>query len=53
MKMYENGIIRDMIPEEIAVYEALASEVPEPEPTPEERIGALESAMLELLGVET
>lgn len=53
MKIYENGIIRDMTPEEIAACEALASELPSPEPTPEERIAALESAMLELLGVET
>ena len=48
MKTYENGIYRDMTPEEIAAYEALAAEVPEPEPTPEERIAALESAMLEI-----
>lgn len=53
MKICENGIIRDMTPEEIAAYEALAAEVSSPEPTPEERIAALESAMLELLGVET
>lgn len=52
MRAYENGIIRDMTPEEIAAYEALAAEAPEPEPTPEERIAALESAMLELLGVD-
>lgn len=49
MKMYENGIIRDMTPEETAAYEALAAEVPEPEPTPEERIAALEEALDMLL----
>lgn len=52
MKKHVNGEYIDMTPEEIAAYEALASELPSPEPTPEERIGALESAMLELLGVE-
>ena len=51
-KICENGIIRDMTPEEIAEYEAIAQEAPMPEPTAEERIEALESAMLELMGVE-
>lgn len=52
MKIYENGIIRDMTPEEIAELEKLAAEAPAPEPTPEERLEALESAMLEVLGVD-
>lgn len=51
MKICENGIIRDMTPEEIAELEALAQEAPMPEPTAEERFEALESAMLELMGV--
>lgn len=51
MKIYENGIIREMTPEEIAEFEVLASEMPKPEPTAEERLAALEEAMLELLGV--
>lgn len=51
MKICENGVIREMAPEEIAEFEALASEMPEPEPTAEERLAALEEAMLELLGV--
>lgn len=50
-KICENGIIRDMTPEEVAEYEALAQEAPMPEPTAEERLEALEGAMLELMGV--
>lgn len=42
MKAYANGIIRDMTTEEIAELEKLATEMPAPEPTPEERIAALE-----------
>ena len=51
MKICENGIIREMTPEEIAELEKLASEQPVAEPTAEERLAALEEAMLELLGV--
>ena len=51
MKICENGIIREMTPEEIAELEALAASEPAPEPTAEERLAALEEAMLELLGV--
>ena len=51
MKICENGIIREMPPAEIAEFEAMAAEVPVPEPTAEERLVALEDAMLELLGV--
>ena len=42
MKAYTNGIIRDMTAEEIAELEKVAAEQPAPEPTPEERIAALE-----------
>ena len=42
MKKYENGIYRDMTAEEVAELEKLAAEAPAPEPTPEERIAALE-----------
>lgn len=49
MKIFDNGIIREMTPEEIA--EAMAVEMPAPEPTAEERLAALEEAVLELLGV--
>lgn len=48
MKIYENGIIRDMTPEEISEHEKLAAELPAPEPTPEERIAALERDNAEL-----
>lgn len=42
-----------MTPEEIAEYEALAQEAQESQmpPTAEERLAALEGAMLELMGV--
>ena len=52
-KICENGIIRDMTPEEIAEFEALAQEAPMPEPTAEERMDAIEGAMLEMMGVVT
>ena len=48
MKKCVNGVIVDMTPEEIAEMEQQAAEMPHPEPTPEERIAALEeqNAML-------
>lgn len=48
MKICENGIIRDMTAEEIAELEKLTTEMPAPEPTPEERIAALEKDNAEL-----
>lgn len=48
MKKYENGIYRDMTANEIAEFEKLATEMPAPEPTPEERIAALEKDNAEL-----
>ena len=48
MKICENGIIRDMTAEEIAEREKLATEMPAPEPTPEDRIAALEKDNAEL-----
>lgn len=48
MKKYENGIYRDMTAEEVAELEKLATETPAPEPTPEERIAALENDNAEL-----
>ena len=53
MKICENGIIREMTPEEVAELEALAQDEPVPPPTAEERLEALEGAMLELMGVTT
>ena len=48
MKICENGIYRDMSAEEVAKFEKLVAEQPEPEPTPEERIAALEKGNIEL-----
>ena len=48
MKICENGIYRDLTVEEIAEFEKLATEQPTPEPTPEERIAALEKDNAEL-----
>lgn len=48
MRICENGIYRDMTPAEIAELEKLAAEEPTPEPTPEERIAALEQDNAEL-----
>lgn len=57
MKIFENGVVRDMTPEEIAALEAQATEQPKPAPTPEEEIAALKTQLtvLEtiLLGGET
>ena len=51
MRICENDTMRDMTDEEIAELEALAASEPVPEPTAEERLAALEEAMVELLGV--
>lgn len=48
VKICENGIYRDMTAEEIAELEKLATEMPAPEPSPEERIAALEKDNAEL-----
>lgn len=48
MRIYENGIYRDMTPAEITELEKLATEMPAPEPSPEERIAALEKDNAEL-----
>lgn len=48
MRICENGIYRDMTAEEVAELEKLAAEAPAPEPTPEERIAALEEDNAEL-----
>lgn len=49
--LWIDGVVREMTPEEVAELEAVAAEMPAPEPTAEERLEALEEAMLELLGV--
>jgi hypothetical protein len=48
VKICENGVIRDMSPEEIAELERAIAEAPEPEPTPEDRIAELEAQNQEL-----
>lgn len=48
MRICENGIYRDMTAAEIAELEKLVAEAPTPEPTPEERIAALEQDNAEL-----
>lgn len=45
MRKCVNGQILDMTAEEIAEIEKLQSEMPEPEPTPEERIKQLEEQL--------
>ena len=48
MKKYVNGEYIDMTAKEIAELEKLATEMPVPEPSPEERIAALEKDNAEL-----
>ena len=59
MKININGITREMTPEEIAELEAMQAQIPEPTPTPEERLDVLEGTtddiilmMADLIGGE-
>lgn len=55
MMIDDNGVIRPMTEEEIKATERFAGQLPPPEPTPEERIAALEEQLRAakiLLGVE-
>ena len=59
MKININGLTREMTAEEIAEFERQQAEMPKPEPTPEERLDALETTtddivllMAELIGGE-
>ena len=55
MKKNFNGKISDMTAEEIAEWEQSIADAPTPEPTPEERIAALEEELKAakiLLGLE-
>ena len=45
MRISDNGVIRDMTPEEEAEYNAMLAAQPAPEPTAEERLEALEAAI--------
>ena len=49
MKICENGLIREMTPEEIAEFARQQAEMPQPEPTPEERIAKLEAENAHLI----
>ena len=42
-KININGIVREMRPEEILEMEAVQAQMPEPAPTPEERLDTLEN----------
>ena len=48
MKINDNGITREMEPEEIAEMERMAAEMPASEPTPDERMNEIEAALIEL-----
>ena len=55
MKININGITREITAEEISEMERMAAEFPAPEPTPEERLQALEDQLKAakiLLGLE-
>ena len=43
MRLYDNGKYRDMTDEEVSEFERQQEEMPEPEPTPEERLDELEA----------
>ena len=47
-KIMIGGVVREMTPEEEARFAQEMASIPKPEPTPEERIAILESALLEL-----
>lgn len=48
-KININGITREMTADEVAELEALAAQMPQPQPTAEERIAELEKALDMLL----
>ena len=43
MRIYDNGIYRGATPDEIAEFERQQAELPEPEPSTEERLNTLEN----------
>ena len=45
MRVYDNGVYRDATPDEIAAWEKEVAQQPAPDPTPEERIAALEDEL--------
>lgn len=52
-KIWINGIVREMTPEEIAETERMQASMPPPEPTPEERMDEIEAALIELAAMLT
>lgn len=51
-KCIENGVIRDATPDEIAAWQEAEETIPEPTPTPEERIQRLEETKAEQADVD-
>ena len=54
-RVYDSGIYRDATQEEIAAWEQSITDTPDPEPTTEDRIAALEQELAAakiLLGLE-
>lgn len=51
MRIYDNGIVRDLTPAEIAERERMAAEFSAPEPSPEDRMNEIEAALIELAGM--
>ena len=49
MRIYDNGIYRDMTAEEIAELERQQAEMPEQEPSMEERLDALETTTYDMI----
>ena len=45
MKIYDNGITREMTPEEEAEYTRMMAEIPVPEKTAEERLAEVEEKL--------
>lgn len=54
MKININGITRDMTPEELAEYERMIAEIPQPQSDPNEtRMNEIEAALIELAALMT
>lgn len=49
MKVNDNGIVREATPKEIAEYESMKANAPEP--SPEERMNEIEAALIEIAGM--
>ena len=48
MKININGVTRDMTPEETAEMQRIQAQIPDPEPTPDQRMDEIENALIEL-----